>query len=53
MTAENGMGCISAYPKAINSLDFIEFLQKLRRKHVRRSIALFMDNLAVHKSRDV
>ena len=23
MTAENGMGCISAHPKAINSLDFI------------------------------
>jgi transposase len=53
MTAENGMGCITVHQQAINSLDFIEFLQKLRRKHVKRSIALFMDNLAVHKSRDV
>ena len=53
MTAENGMTCTSVHQQAINSLDFIEFLQKLRRKHLKRSIALFMDNLAVHKSRDV
>ena len=53
MTAENGIGCITIHQQAINHSDFIVFLQKLRRKHVNRSLALFMDNLAVHKSRDV
>jgi hypothetical protein len=53
MTAENGIGCTTVHSQAINSLDFVYFLQKLRRKHVKRSLALFMDNLKVHKSIEV
>jgi transposase len=53
MTAEKGVHFLSVHQQAIDSEDFIEFLKKLRRKHLQRSIALFMDNLAVHKSRNV
>ena len=53
MTAENGLGNITIHSQAINSADFIDFLSKLRNKYAKRSIALFMDQLAVHKSREV
>ena len=53
MTAENGLGNITIHSQAINSEDFINFLSKLRSKYAKRSIALFMDQLPVHKSREV
>ena len=53
MTAENGLGIITIHSQAIDSADFIDFLNKLRSKYAKRSIALFMDQLAVHKSREV
>ena len=50
MTEENGLNSIMIYDKAINSSDFIDFLRQLRRKYYGRSLALFMDQLPVHKS---
>lgn len=53
MTEENGIGSLQIYSEAINATYFIDFLKKLRAKHVKRSLALFVDQLAVHKSKDV
>jgi len=53
MTAERGIGLCLVHPKAVAAEDFVPFLRKLRTKLIRRPIALFMDNLWVHKSRDV
>ena len=53
MTAERGMGLCLIHMKAVDANDFVAFLRKLRAKLGRRHIALFMDQLPVHKSRDV
>ena len=53
MTAERGIGLCLVHPKAVAAEDFVPFLRKLRTKLIRRPIALFMDNLWVHKCRDV
>ena len=52
MTEEQGIGSYTIYPQALTAKEFIEFLQKLRRKHGRRPLALFMDQLKVHKAVD-
>ena len=51
MTEENGMSMYSIHSQAITADEFIDFLKKLRAKYVKRPLALFMDQLAVHKSR--
>ena len=38
------------YPKSVNIDKFIEFLKELRRKNPFAKMALFMDQLSVHKS---
>ena len=53
MTAERGMGLCLIHMQAVDADDFVAFLRKLRAKLGRRHIALFMDQLPVHKSRDV
>ena len=53
MTAERGMGLCLIYMTAVDADDFVAFLRKLRAKLGRRPIALFMDQLPVHKSKDV
>ena len=53
MTAERGMGLCLIHLKAVDADDFVQFLRKLRAKLGRRPIALFMDQLPVHRSRDV
>ena len=53
MTAERGMGLCLIHMQAVDANDFVAFLRKLRAKLGRRHIALFMDQLPVHKSRDV
>ena len=49
MTAEFGVGLSWIYNSGVNGDDFIEYLQALRRHYPNRPIALFMDNLQVHK----
>jgi len=53
MTEEDGIGFLQIYSEAIKATYFIDFLKKLRVKHGKRHLALFMDQLAVHKSKDV
>jgi len=50
MTAERGIGLCLIYMKAVDADDFVKFLRKLRNKLCSRPIALFMDQLPVHKS---
>ena len=53
MTAERGVGLCIIHPKAVVAEDFVAFLRRLRTKLGGRPLALFMDQLRVHKSRDV
>ena len=53
MTEEKGISLIMIYEQAINNADFCHYLKKLRVKFGKRPIALFMDRLPVHKSKDV
>ena len=53
MTAEQGMCLCLIHQKAIDAQDFVAFLRRLRTKLGNRPIALFMDQLPVHKSRVV
>ena len=53
MTAERGVGLCIIHQKAVTAEDFVAFLRKLRAKLGDRPVALFMDQLRVHKSRDV
>jgi len=53
MTAERGVGLCLIHTKAVAAEDFVAFLRRLRNKLGRRPVALFMDQLRVHKSRDV
>ncbi len=53
MTAEFGVGLTIIHNTAINGDDFIDFLKALRRHYPNRLLALFMDNLQVHKRLDV
>ncbi len=53
MTEEMGIGLILIYEQAITGVDFAYYLKKLRAKSGKQPIALFMDRLAVHKSKEV
>ena len=53
MKEEKGIGLIMIYDQAITAVDFAYYLKKLRTKSGTRPLALFMDRLAVHKSKDV
>ena len=53
MTEEKGMDFCQVYEHAISAKEFGDYLRQLRKKYPRPPIALFMDNLAVHRSKDV
>ena len=53
MTAEKGMLVVHIYEHPIKEPEFRVHLGKLRTKAGRRPIALFMDNLWVHKNADI
>jgi transposase len=50
MTEQGGMLHMRIQSSAVDSDDFIAYLKQLRRKIPDRPIALFMDNLAVHRA---
>ena len=50
MTEENGMDHIATFDRAINQEDFKNYLKKLSAKHKKRPLALFMDQLPVHRA---
>lgn len=39
------------YPRSVNSERYIGFLERLREKHGKGKIILYLDNLKVHKSK--
>ena len=53
MTAEDGMLPATIFMKAVNQEDFTRFLRKLRAKFKQRPLAVFQDNLSVHKAKSV
>ena len=53
MTELNGLLYSHICDQAIDSESFTQFLKGLRRKMGRKRIALFMDQLRVHKARSV
>ena len=53
ISEEKGVDQIMIYSAAIKANDFIEYLQRLRKRHGKTPLALFCDQLAVHKSRAV
>ena len=53
MSEPAGIGLISIYGQAISALEFLGYIKKLRAKSAKQPIALFMDNLMVHKSREL
>ena len=53
MTEEGGILHTRIQGKAVDSEDFIDYLNMLRYKMRVQPVALFMDQLAVHKSKDV
>ena len=53
MSEEDGIHHVRIQDQAVDSFDFVEYLKMLCRKTGEVPLALFMDQLAVHKSKDV
>ena len=53
MTEEEGICHVAIHSTAINAKDFVGYLHSLRLKFKETPLAIFMDNLQVHKARDV
>ena len=53
ISEEVGLEHVMIRPRAINGEHFIEFLEQLREKSGDQYIVLFMDNLQVHKTKEV
>ena len=53
MSRENGLEYSQLFEKSVDQNKFIEYLVNLRRKNPFDRIAIFMDNLRVHKTTTV
>ena len=53
MTAERGFEVVKIYDHAIDAEMFNKYLEKLRKKSAQLPLALYMDQLSVHKSKEV
>ena len=53
MTEEEGICRVTIHPTAINVKDFVAYLHKLRLKFKKTPLAIFMDNLQVHRAKEV
>ena len=53
ISKEVGTEVVYTSKRAINRDSFVDFLRILRRRNGQRRLALFMDNLAVHKAKPV
>ena len=51
MSEGEGIGLRQMYSQAITSETFEHFVRTLRRRYHKRPLAIFMDNLQVHKSK--
>ena len=48
-----GLEAYTIHPKAITTVEFIEFVEMLSAKFLGQEFAIFMDNLQVHKTKEV
>ena len=48
-----GLEAYTIHPKAITTVEFIEFVEMLSAKFFGQEFAIFMDNLQVHKTKEV
>ena len=53
ISEKEGVDKFRIYSAAVKSKDFIDYLQQLRKRHGEVPLALFCDQLAVHKSQAV
>ena len=53
VSAERGVELLKIYRTAINADRFIPYLQQLRKKNGEKPLALFMDQLSVHREKNV
>ena len=53
ISKECGVDLVSTYNRSINIPKFKQFLQNLRDKFFFEDICIYMDNLSVHRSREV
>lgn len=51
ISAENGVEQYRIFAKSVNIKKFIQYLQMVKDAHGDQKVCLFMDNLAVHKSK--
>ena len=51
ISAENGVEQYRVFEKSVNIKKFIQYLQMVRDAHGDQKVCLFMDNLAVHRSK--
>ena len=49
ITEQEGVGLCQVYFQAITGKDFADYLLKLSARYPRRKLAVFMDQLSVHK----
>ena len=49
LTESEGIGLRQVYSQAITGKDFADFLVKLSLRYPKRKLAVFMDQLSVHK----
>ena len=49
ITETEGIGLGQVYSQAITGKDFADYLVKLRKRYPKRKLAVFMDQLNVHK----
>ena len=49
---QNGMDLVQFYPDSVNKVKFAKFIDVLREKYPEPKIAIFMDRLSVHMSKD-
>ena len=53
-TSDNGgLEAYTIHPKAITTVEFIELVEMLSAKFLGQEFAIFMDNLQVHKTKEV
>ena len=53
MSAERGFEVIRIYTEAVDAEKFADYLERLRKKSGKLPLALYMDQLSVHKSKNV
>lgn len=51
ISMQQGLITWKSYPKSINQIKFVEWLQLLLKRTGKRRVALFMDNLRVHHTK--